>query len=51
MKTLEKTTIKQFPKANFRKVESISFLEGVELFSEKNAKADEYLKKVKLPPR
>jgi hypothetical protein len=32
-------------------VDSFPFLEGVELFAEKNAEAKAYLANVKLPPR
>ena len=42
MKTLEKSTVGKFPKPIFTKVDNIPFLEGVEFFSEKNAKASEY---------
>jgi hypothetical protein len=51
MKTIEKQIIGKFPKPKFTKVDSIPFLEGIELFAEKNARAAEYLKNIKLPPR
>ena len=51
MKTIEKIEVSKFPKPKFTKVDSIPFLEGVELFVEKNVRASEYLKNVKLPPR
>jgi hypothetical protein len=51
MKTLEKSVASKLPKAKFAKVDSIPFLNGTELFVEKNLAVTEYLKNVKLPPR
>jgi hypothetical protein len=51
MKTLEKLKTNGLPKAKFIKVDSFPFLDGVELFPEKNARAEKALKNIKLPPR
>lgn len=49
MKTIEKQIIGKFPKPKFTKVDSIPFLEGIEPFAEKNARAKESLSKMKFP--
>ena len=52
MKTIQKQPTSQLPKAKFiEKDLSSLFAEGYEPFAEKNARAAEYLKNVKLPPR
>jgi hypothetical protein len=52
MKTLEKTRINKLPKANIIiDNDKYAFLDGIEMFVEKNTRAKEALKNIKLPPR
>ena len=52
MKTLQKQPISPLPKAKFiGKDLSALFADGYEPFAEKNARAKERLKNIKLPPR
>ena len=52
MKTLEKTIISKLPKANIIiDNDKYAFLDGIEMFIEKNARAKEALKNIKLPSR
>jgi hypothetical protein len=52
MKTLEKTRTSKLPKANIIiDNDKYAFLDGIEMFTEKNARAKEALKHIKLPQR
>lgn len=50
MKTLEKLIIGKLPKANIIiDNDKYAFLDGIEMFAEKNARAKEKLSKIKFP--
>jgi hypothetical protein len=50
MKTLEKTRHSKLPKANIViDNDKYAFLDGIEMFTEKNARAKEKLSKMKFP--
>jgi hypothetical protein len=52
MKTLEKTRHNKLPKANIViDNDKYAFLDGIEMFTEKNARAKEILSRTKLPER
>jgi hypothetical protein len=52
MKALEKTRITKLPKANIIiGNDKYAFLDGIEMFVEKNTLAKEALKNIKLPTR
>jgi hypothetical protein len=52
MKTLEKPRINKLPKANIIvDNDKYTFLDGIEMFTEKNARAKEALKNINLPSR
>jgi hypothetical protein len=52
MKTLEKTRTIKLPKANIIiDDDKYAFLDGIEMFVEKNNRAKEALKNIKLPSR
>jgi hypothetical protein len=52
LKTLEKTRINKLPKANIIvDNDKYAFLDGIEMFVEKNTRAKEALKNIHFPPR
>jgi hypothetical protein len=52
MKTLEKIILTKSPKTNIIiDNDKYAFLDGIEMFTEKNDRAKEALKHIKLPPR
>lgn len=50
MKTLEKIKFNKFPQANVIVDDNkYSFLDGIDMFTDKNARAKETLSKIKMP--